>query len=137
MGRDALILLDTHSLIWLDQADDRLGPKTRSQLDAALKDKNLFVSAISFWELAMLQTKGRLILPPLIHWRKDLLDMGLKEVPVTGDIGILANNLEEFHPDPADRLIVASALKIGATLVTADKRILAWSGQLNCMNIEM
>ena len=54
---------------------------------------------------------------------------GLVEIPVDGDIGIRANRLDDFHADPADRIIVATALG-GHTLVTADSRILQWGGDL-------
>ena len=55
---------------------------------------------------------------------------GLAEIPVDGDIAIRANELTGLHADPADRLIVATALG-GHRLVTADKRILSWSGRLS------
>ena len=52
------------------------------------------------------------------------------EIPVDGEIGIRANSLAGFHSDPADRIIVASALQ-GHRLLTADDRILTWSGSLD------
>ena len=51
-------------------------------------------------------------------------------IPVDGDIGIRASALADFHADPADRIIVASALR-GHRLVTADERILAWAGYVD------
>ena len=60
----------------------------------------------------------------------ELLDQGLIEIPVDGEIGIRANLLQDFHADPADRIIVATALNVYA-LVTADERILEWPGELN------
>ena len=62
-------------------------------------------------------------------WRMDLLKEGLIEIPVDGDIGIRANALPDFHSDPADRIIVATAMS-GHRLVTADERILSWDGSL-------
>ena len=62
-------------------------------------------------------------------WRMDLLKEGLIEIPVDGDIGIRANALPDFHADPADRIIVATAMG-GHRLVTADERILGWDGNL-------
>jgi len=128
-----VILVDTHALIWLDQGNDRLGVKARHRMDDALVDDTLCVSAISFWEIAMLQLKGRLNMPPLKRWRRSLLDEGLREIAITGDIGIKACELQDFHADPADRLIVATAIEHGATLVTADEQILQWKGVLNSM----
>jgi PIN domain nuclease of toxin-antitoxin system len=125
-----MILLDTHILIWLDQGNTSLGSQTRETIDRALQSNLLAVSAITFWEASMLQRKGRIQLPEAQGWRIALLSMGLIEIPIDGKIGIYSNNLAEFHPDPADRFIVASAIQHNATLVTADQRILDWSGSL-------
>ena len=69
------------------------------------------------------------ILADMRSWRATLLDDGLIEIPVDGDIGIRANSLVNFHADPADRIIVATALE-GHQLVTADQRILDWPGNV-------
>ena len=130
MGGDEVIVLDTHTLVWLDQGSERLGKTARQTIDRAYESEGLSVSAISFWELAVLKSKGRIELPPLRKWRQDLIDMGLIEFPVSGDIGISSAELTNFHPDPADRLIIATALWQDATLLTADKRILEWGGTL-------
>ena len=128
-----MILVDTHALIWLDQGSERLGGKARHRMDDALADDTLCVSAISFWEIAMLRLKGRLQMPSLKRWRHSLLDEGLREISITGEIGIKACELRNFHADPADRLIVATAVEHGATLVTADEQILKWKGVLNSL----
>jgi PIN domain nuclease of toxin-antitoxin system len=108
-----------------------LSGATRQELDRALADDALHVSFISFWEVAMLVAKGRLRLAgDLGAWRRSLLGEGLRELPVDGAIGIAAVALEAFHGDPADRLIVASAIAAGATLVTADRGILSWPSDL-------
>ena len=121
-----MILLDTHVLVWLDEANPRLGAKAIEQIDAEFQSGNIAVSAISFWEVGTLIRKGRIRLAMDPHaWRDDFLRQGVQELPVTGDIGILASGLREFHGDPADRLIVATALHRSATLVTADQRILS------------
>jgi PIN domain nuclease of toxin-antitoxin system len=131
MGSKPLILLDTHALIWLDQDDPALGPVARQRADVGLKDKALAVSAISFWEVAMLVAKGRITMEvPIAAWRQDLLTLGLIEIPVTGEIGTTAVYLEHLHNDPADRMIVATALLREAILLTADRRLLGWSGKL-------
>ena len=75
--------------------------------------------------------KGRLeFLQDLDAWRRELLDDGLIEIPVDGGIAARAGLLADMHGDPADRLIVATALQ-GYQLVTADWRILDWPGQLS------
>ena len=79
----------------------------------------------------MLQAGGKIALQVDIHsWREGLLDEGLIEIPVDGGIAVRAGLLQDMHGDPADRLIVATALE-GHQLVTADRRILDWPGQLS------
>jgi PIN domain nuclease of toxin-antitoxin system len=89
------------------------------------------VSAFSFWEIAMLAQRQRIKLyQPAMVWRQRVLESGVNEVPVSGDIAIMAAQLEGFHLDPADRVIAATAVLRGATLLTADERILTWNGDL-------
>ena len=102
-----MILLDTHVLVWLDQHNPRLGSTCHAALDDALADDALVVSAISFWEVAMLIHKGRLA-----------LDVELN--------AIQAASFEHLHRDPADRLIAATATIHKGTLATADQRLLDW-----------
>jgi len=126
-----VILLDTHTLIWLTEGHPQLGDSARRLVDEALADDDLGISAITFWETAMLHQRGRIqLVQPVEAWRRTLVDQGLREVPLTGEVCIAAAALREFHADPADRFITATALLYGATLVTADYRILAWSGGL-------
>ena len=129
-----MTIADTHALVWLWTGDDRLGPGSRQAIDGALQDGELAVSAMTFWEVTMLRAKGWLDFPEDVRaWRRELLDQGLIEIPVDGEIGIRANELPDFHADPADRIIVATAMN-GHELVTADRRILDWSGQLRCVD---
>ena len=123
-----MLLLDTHVLIWLVEGNERLGSDALKTINQSLADGQLGVAAISFWEIAMLIEKGRLeFCIELDTWRHDLLQDGLQEVPLTGSAAIQAGKFKDFHGDPADRMIVATALERGATLVTADKKILAWN----------
>ena len=126
-----MILLDTHVLIWLTTGNKNLGNQARQLIDDALAADKLHVSAITFWEISMLQSRGRirLNLSPELY-RKQLLESGLLEIPITGDIGINATQIKDFHADPADRFIVATAQYFGLKLVTADKAILDWQGQV-------
>ena len=126
-----MILLDTHVLVWLTEGMPELGRWARRDADAALVAGQLAVSAITFWEVAMLSEKGRLRMrQPLRAWRSDLLEAGLVELPVTGQVGIEAADLDGLHQDPADRLIVATAALGRAILLTADERLLGWNGPL-------
>ena len=126
-----MILLDTHVLLWSRFGSGGIGPRCRRQIDQAWQETDLAVSAFSFWEIAMLQEKGRInLLSDVGSWRMGLLEDGLTEIPVDGEIGIRANNLLNFHADPADRIIVSTALE-GHWLLTADEHILSWSGNLD------
>ena len=78
--------------------------------------------------------KGRLdlLLDPEA-WRRDLLDQGLIEIPIDGAIASRAGLLARMHGDPADRIIVATALE-GHRLMTADRKMLEWPGPLRCVS---
>ncbi len=65
----------------------------------------------------------------LVAWRRDLLDRGLIEIAVNGRIALRAGLLPLPHGDPADRIIVATAME-GHRLATADRQILEWRGRL-------
>ena len=129
-----MVLLDTSALLWLWAGDARLGRQARETIDFALRAERLAVSAISFWEVAMLRGKGRLSFPEDVGlWRREILAQGVIEIPVTGDVAARAGALEGLPGDPGDRLIVATALE-GHRLVTSDTRILAWAGTLDRLN---
>ena len=92
---------DTHTLVWLWTGDSHLGQSARQTIDGALRNGELAVSAMTFWEVAMLRAKGRLDFPEdVTAWRRELLGQGLIEIPVDGDIGIRANALPTFTPTP-------------------------------------
>ena len=126
-----LILLDTHTLLWLLFDDTRLGSHTRQVIDRGWEAGVAAVSAITFWEVGMRIRKGHLNLrADLKAWRRELLNQGLIEIPVDGVIAARAGLLPDMHGDPADRLIVATALE-GHQLVTADRLILRRPGNLD------
>lgn len=126
-----MILLDTHALIWLRQGNERLGSTTREKIDLAYQRGELAVAAISFWEIGMLHAKGRIRLGvDLPEWRRTLIEQGLVEIAIDGAIGLKATMLQDFHGEPADCLIVSTALINACELVTADNKILNWSGEL-------
>ena len=82
----------------------------------------------------MLQDKGRLtLLRDIPSWREALIEDGLVEIPVDGSIATRAGLLTDMHGDPADRIIVATALE-GHRLVTSDRHILDWPGNLNSLD---
>ena len=127
-------LLDTHTLIWFREANPRLGTQARQEIERSLEQTDAALSVISFWEIAMQLQKGRIVLPvDLAAWRNDLLQHGLIEIPVNAEIASRAGLLPEMHGDPADRIIVATALE-GHELITADERILAWPGTVSLLD---
>jgi PIN domain nuclease of toxin-antitoxin system len=129
-----VILLDTHVALWI-ATNATLGTQTRALLERALADDRLAVSAISFWEIALLVSKKRFETskaPKVL--RTELLDTGIVELPLTGQIAILAVDLQNLHGDPADRFIAATAIAHDATLLTADKRLLDWRHKLKRHN---
>jgi len=124
-----MILLDTHVLVWLLGGDERLGRKTRRQVERDIAAGVAHVSAISFWEVGMLAAKGRLRASPE-DLRAEAQKRGLTEIPVDGTIALAAAALGALHGDPADRIIVATALDAEARLASADEALLAWRGGL-------
>jgi len=120
-----VILLDTHALYWLATADKKLGRASRAGIERALEDDGLAVSAVSFWELAMLAKRKRIEIEDIEEMRRIAIDSGVVELPLDGPTAILAAQLDSDHKDPADRFIAATALRHRATLVTADERLLA------------
>ena len=126
-----MILLDTHVLVWLRLGERLLGTESQTLINEAWRADSLYVSAISFWEVELLKRKQRIRFPDdVTRWRGELLAQGVNEISVDGAIGIRAAGLQDFHADPADRVIVATALD-EHQLVTADQSILDWSGALD------
>jgi PIN domain nuclease of toxin-antitoxin system len=125
------VVLDTNALIWLLERNARMGSRAVEQVDEALHTSRVMISAASVWEVAVLVSKNRIALEKsLDQWRIDAFQLGIEEVPLDGELAIEAVGLADLHPDPADRFIVATALKTGASLVTSDARLLAWKGPL-------
>jgi PIN domain nuclease of toxin-antitoxin system len=132
-----VILLDTHAAIWVLRNDAALGRKARGAVLAAIDDGQLAISAISFWEIALLIAKGRLrSLDDPNETRVLMIQAGIHEVPLTGEIAILAVQLDALHGDPADRFILATAIAHDATLLTADSTLLKWKNKVRRFDAE-
>ncbi len=130
-----MIILDTHTLLWMDRDDEALGRQSRRLIEQAWKTGTVAVSAISFWESALLAQHGRIKLPVAVEtWRIDLLQAGIQEIALNGHIALLACSLDYEPRDPADRFILASALHHNALLITADRQILNWQSELERHN---
>lgn len=120
------VLLDTHTMLWLTSENPRLGKRARQLALAALAEGRLFVSVISFWEVALLIARGRLDFDTdAARLRTDVLSTGIQELALAGPAALAAAMLD-LHPDPADRFIAATAVVHDAALVTADERLLGW-----------
>jgi PIN domain nuclease of toxin-antitoxin system len=117
-----LIVLDTHTWIWWNAEPDKLSGPARQAIDDA---DEVGICPISCWELAMLVSKGRLKLDraPLEWTNEALSDDFCKLIPISPVIAVTAGSLEGFHGDPADRLIVATAIEMGVPLITRDRKI--------------
>jgi PIN domain nuclease of toxin-antitoxin system len=126
------VVLDTNALVWAFEGDKALGSRAARSIDQAIMEGVAHVSAISFWELALKIRKGKFgLVQPIADWRANILRLGIREVAIDGMIAIAANELANMHDDPADRLIVATALKLDASLATSNARLLAWKGPLD------
>ena len=123
-----MIVLDTHVWVWWAHDDERLTPAQVEAIRANEADV-IGVSAISCWEIAKLVEYGRLELPcSLKEWFEQALSYpGVYVIELTPEIAIGSTQLPgEFHRDPADQIIVATARVYGCPLVTADSRILKY-----------
>jgi PIN domain nuclease of toxin-antitoxin system len=126
----APLLLDTHYWIWLQMgAREEFGSSLLKAIEKAAAGGSLLLSAISVWELGMLEAKGRLRLQtPCEQWVQEALATpGLTLVPLTPEIALASSRLPQpFHGDPADRIIVATARRMSARIVTRDSKILEY-----------
>jgi len=117
------LLLDTHIWLWSVAKSERLSRR----LFRAINDprNELWISPISTWEIVLLHEKGRLKLAdgPESWVQKAMSLAPLQEAPVTHEIALATRSIALPHHDPADRLLVATALVHGLTLVTADRNL--------------
>lgn len=114
------ILLDTCALIWLGNGDPALSLDARQAIE---ESETVYVSPISLWEVSNKCRKGKLQLkyPPREWFDKVLQRYQLEILPLTNEAMFLAGELQEHHKDPADRMIIASAMINGLVVVTADR----------------
>jgi PIN domain nuclease of toxin-antitoxin system len=123
-------LLDTHTFLWLMLGSDALKQETQEQLGAAAARGELSLSAISCWEIAMLASRGRIHLqaPTQVWIERALSAPGLSVIELSPKIAVEAAELPgDFHGDPADRMIVATARLHQRVLVTRDTKILTYA----------
>jgi len=141
MGSGAImrILLDTHVLVWLLEDSERISEPVHAHIQQAADEDCLFVSAITVWEISMLVAKGRLRLgQDVAEWLGAALSLpGIRLEPLSPAIAVASTRLPwEVHPDPADRILLATARHLDATLITADQQMLDYGAQgfLKCVS---
>jgi PIN domain nuclease of toxin-antitoxin system len=125
-----VIVLDTHTLVWWVTNDSSMSKKAKAAIERERAGGEIVVSAISAWEIAMLVERETLAFSMDVEsWLATVQQIpGVRFVPIDVDISTKSVKLPgEFHKDPADRLIVATARKFGAPLVTKDLKIRAYA----------
>jgi PIN domain nuclease of toxin-antitoxin system len=122
------LLLDTHVFLWLHTDPERLGDRLKVLEDAG---NDLLVSAASAWEIAIKHSAGKLALPeaPERYVPSRVRALGAQTLAVEQAHALAVASLPPLHRDPFDRLLVAQARSIGATLVTTDQRIADYAVQ--------
>ena len=138
-----LFLLDTHVWIWFFEGVESEIPRgIRQTLRNASMESALLVSAMSVWELGMLEVRGRvrLSMDCRVWVQRALGAPGLRFQGLTPSIAIESSRLPGvIHGDPVDRILIATARLIGASLVTRDHRILdyAETGQVRALRVAL
>ena len=133
-----MIHLDTHILVRLLAGDDALGGPLVDLLNEALSRSELGASAMVFTEVAQLHLRGRVDLGMSPErWMRERMSDGLRIVPVTAEIAVRSAMLEttDFHGDPVDRLIAATAMAGDHALVTADRKIIEWADRTRLLTV--
>lgn len=121
-----MIVLDTHALVWWVSDAARLSIRAKGAIEHCLADGRLAVSTISVLEIATAIRRGRLELDaPFERWLDDLRALPeLRFEPLSVEVASLAGSFDDtVSGDPADRIIAATALSLGARLVSADRRL--------------
>jgi PIN domain nuclease of toxin-antitoxin system len=122
-----MIVLDTHVWLWWISNPENLSKTAGQAIEQAVREKGIIISSISTWEIALLIDKGRLELSIDVRdWvRKTESLPFVSFIPIDNTISLRSVDLPgQFHPDPADRIIIATAMTMGLALVTRDDKIL-------------
>lgn len=131
------LLLDTHTCIWLMIGEERLSTVFLRAVEKSIKHSQIYISAISVWEVGMLVEKKRLELEmDVLDWVEQALDgPGTSLLPISPRIAIGSTRLPEgVHGDPADRILIATAHEHNAVLITHDEKILGY-GKSHFVNV--
>jgi PIN domain nuclease of toxin-antitoxin system len=125
MGRSVLILLDTHVVIWIAQDQQRISSRAHNAITNTREGgQGLFVSSMTLLEVARLASQKRIQLTPNLEAFLREVERRFAVLPITGRICVQAFEFPANYPkDPADRVIGATAVVEGLSLVTADQAI--------------
>lgn len=127
------LLLDTHIALWLDSGDDALRSPTRALIDDCWQNGGtILLSAVSVWEIALLVDTRRIELDlPIEAWIGRFIERpGVEALPLGQRAASQSYRLYQLeHRDPADRLLIASAIELACPLVTYDDRILRFAAE--------
>ena len=121
-----MIVLDTHVWVWWLSECQSLPPKVQKILTEAKAKQAIFISSISVWAVAQLASRGRLKLTmDYADWIAQTESLSfINFVPVSNHIALRSVQLPPpLHQDPADRVIMATALILGMPLITKDEKI--------------
>ena len=122
-----MIVLDTHVWLWWISNPEKLSTSAGQAIDQAVTEKGIIISSISTWEVTLLVDKGRLELSIDVRdWVRKTEGLPFVNfIPVDNTISLRSVTLPgQFHTDPADRIITATAMTMGLPLVTRDDKIL-------------
>jgi PIN domain nuclease of toxin-antitoxin system len=134
------VILDTHIWVWLNTGSSELSKSSISMIEHAAVSGQVYIPAIVVWEVATLAEKRRLTFKmPTRQWIEEALSkQGINLIPLLPSIAIESAQLPgDFHGDPADRLIVATARIKSLPLMTRDAKILNYSRQGNLTAIKV
>ena len=123
-----MILMDTHVFLWFQLGDKKLEVKNINKLIKAHECNELFLSAISIWEIAMLERVGRIAFhQPLLNWFNEATK-GINVIPIDTKISLESVMLPNLHhKDPTDRFIIATTRIINCRIMTYDKAIINYA----------
>ena len=129
--RERALLLDTHVWIWYVEGEvEQFSRRIERPIEAAVQRGDILISAISVWEVALLEATGRIDLSIDVRaWvARALMFPGVTLKGLAPSIALESTRLPgELHRDPADRILIATARLLGAALVTRDERILDYA----------
>jgi PIN domain nuclease of toxin-antitoxin system len=121
------LLLDTHLLLWAAGKPERLSSAACTLLEDP--DNELIFSAASLWEIAIKNSLGRKdFRVPARALRRELLDNGYSELPISSEHAVSIDSLQPIHKDPFDRILIAQAQIEGIVFLTSDEVLAGYGG---------